>query len=69
MTFPKAGTQQATILSLLMQGSTVTKLTVIPLRIGNLMDVIFRLRNRGFNIETVETTDTFNQPYTKYVLD
>ena len=65
---PTKGTQQATILDMLVHGTTVSKLTVLPLRIGNLMDVISKLRVRGWNITTVRTTDTFDQSYTKYVL-
>lgn len=65
---PNPGTQQATILDLLIDGTTVSKLTVLPLRIGNLMDVIHRLRLRGWDIATVNTHDAFDQSYTKYEL-
>ena len=56
------------VLHMLQQGSTVTKLTVLPLRVGNLGDIIMRLRNRGHDIRTRTSADEDGHPYTKYEL-
>ena len=61
-------TQTAVILDLLQSGRTVTKLTVLPLFIGNLHDVILRLRRAGHDILTVTQRDPLGNRYVQYKL-
>jgi len=67
--YPKVSGQQATILKALSEGLTVTKLTAVHQRIGNINDVIMRLRRRGWDIQTVSKKDINGEPYAKYELN
>ena len=67
--YPKITGQQALILKSLAKGGTVTKLTAVHQKIGNINDVIMRLRRRGWDIQTVTSTDINGEPYTKYELN
>lgn len=60
--------QQRKILSALAHGKTVTKLTALHQRVGNIHDVIMKLRRLGWDIETVSGRDVNNDSYTKYRL-
>jgi hypothetical protein len=59
---------QRKILTALANGSTVTKLTAMHENVGNVMDVIMRLRRAGWDIETVMKTDLSDRRYASYVL-
>ncbi len=61
-------TQEAKVLSALLAGATVTKLTAYHQGIGNIHDVIMRLRRKGFGISTVYNRDLNDNKYCKYVL-
>lgn len=56
------------VLDMLRKGVTVTKLTAVHNGIGNINDVIMRLRRRGYNIINVVGKDLNGDTYTKYVL-
>ena len=56
------------ILQQLVEKRTVSMLTAVHQRIGNLRDVILQLRNRGYVISTVSDSDGRGVPFTKYVL-
>ena len=61
-------TQKEMILHMLTEGRTVTKLTTLPLGIGNLADVVLRLRHDGHTIDTVKRTDITGRPFAGYEL-
>ena len=61
-------TQEHKVLRALGQGATVSKLTAVHQRIGNVNDVIMRLRRKGWPIETVKGRDINGERFTKYVL-
>lgn len=61
-------TQKEMILHMLEEGRTVTKLTTLPLGIGNLADVVLRLRSDGHAVETVKRTDIIGRPFAGYEL-
>lgn len=60
--------QTTMILNQLLQGRTVSKLTAVHAGIGNIHEVIRRLRQRGHVIATVTDHDALRRPFTKYVL-
>jgi hypothetical protein len=60
--------QQNTILKQLVQGHTVSKLIAQHLNIGNIYDVIMKLRRAGHSIATVSARDAYGRPYTKWQL-
>lgn len=64
-----ASDQQEKILRALGEGSCVSKLTALHQRIGNVADVIMRLRRYGWDIHTVEDLDMNGEAYTKYSLN
>ena len=61
-------TQADIILDQLCAKRTVSMLTAVHQRIGNLRDVILQLRNRGYVISTVTDNDGRGVPFTKYVM-
>ena len=60
--------QQRKVLKALGEGHSVTKLTAIHQRIGNIHDVIMKLRNMGWAIETLTKQDINGDDYTAYVM-
>jgi hypothetical protein len=46
---------------------SITKLEAMHLNVGNIYDVIMRLRNKGMLIETVSKVDERGRKYTKWV--
>lgn len=60
--------QTAIVLRELQRGRNVSKLMAVHHGIGNIADVVMKLRKRGFNILTVTDVDALGRPYTKYVL-
>jgi hypothetical protein len=56
------------ILRALAEGSTVTKLTALHQRIGNVADVVMHLRRLGWDIQTAHRRDLNGEDYCKYVL-
>lgn len=65
----KRQTQADRVLRDLTRGVTVTKLTALHNGIGNIHDVIMRLRRRGHPIVTSEGTDHYGNVYARYVLN
>lgn len=62
-------TQKVTVLSLLSDGRTVSKLVALHIGIGNLNEVIRRLRGDGWRIDTITDYDARERPFTRYLLD
>lgn len=60
--------QTTTVLKMLANGRTVSTLTAVHLGIGNIRDVIRRLRLQGWYINTVTDTDGNGRKFTKYEL-
>lgn len=58
--------QKNRVLKMLADGRTVSKLTTITMGIGNLNDVIMKLRRDGHSIATVTDRDGNGQQFTKY---
>lgn len=65
---PKRNTQAGRVLADLKRGATVSKLTSVHNGIGNVHDVIMRLRRMGWPVETVFGTDHHGNVYSKYEL-
>lgn len=59
-------TKTERVFNMLKAGHTVSHLTVVPLRVGNLNDVIRTIRRYGWLVHTVTTTDADGQLYTQY---
>lgn len=59
-------TQTEIIAKMLAEGRTVTKLTTLPLGIGNLNDVIMKLRRSGMGINTVIREDVTGRTFCAY---
>ena len=61
-------TQKDMILDMLEKGTTVSKLTTLPLGIGNLAEVVRMLRRAGHEIATVSRQDVTGRKFTCYEL-
>ena len=61
-------TQKNTVLKLLADSRTVSKLIAVHLNIGNLMEVIRRLRNDGWWIVTRTDMDGNGNEFARYEL-
>ena len=66
---PKMTPQRRKILAALADGVTVTKLTALHQGIGNIADVIMRLRDMGWRIYTRYGYDINGKQYAKYVME
>jgi len=56
------------ILAELRAKRTVSNLTAVHMNIGNIKDVIFKLRNEGVEIDTVTDTDALGRSFTRWEL-
>lgn len=56
------------VLKMLAEGRTTSKLTVIPMHVGNLGDCVMKLRRRGWHIVTVTDIDGDGVTYAKYAM-
>lgn len=64
----RTGSQTSIILAQLRAKRTVSKLTALHAGIGNIHEVIRRLRNAGHVIATSTDVDARGRPFTKYVM-
>lgn len=62
----KRPTKTERVFRMLAEGHTVSRLTVTPLRVGNLNDIIRTIRRYGWLVHTVAGVDADGLPYTKY---
>ena len=56
------------VLQMLLKRRTVSKLTTLPLGVGNLPDCVLKLRRRGYYIDVVEDVDGAGHTFTRYEL-
>ena len=60
--------QQRLVLKALAKGSAVTKLTALHQKIGNIFEVVRKIKKAGWDVRTLYSLDLNGDQYVKYEL-